>query len=77
MYIHTWSALIGGVITAALFIIIYQVYNKFFGGRGLRKLKRKNRELKRALSDKDKYIRKSLEELDREHRNRQEKKEQV
>ncbi len=76
MYIHFWSALFGAVVAAALFIIINQVYYRIFGGKELRKLKRENRELKKTVSEKDKYIRKSLEELDKELNNRQNKPEE-
>jgi len=75
MYIHFWSALFGAVITAALFIVVNQIYYKIFGGKELRKLRKENRELKRALNEKDKYIRKSLEELDKDMQIQQEKKE--
>jgi len=70
MYLHTWSALIGAVVTAALLIIFNRLYVSFFGGKEVRRLRKENRELKRAVAEKDKYIRKSLEELENNFRRR-------
>jgi len=70
MIIHTWSAVIGAVIASALWIIFNRLYYTIFGGKEMRRLKKERREMKKALEEKDKYIRKSLEELKNEARTR-------
>ncbi|GAF76101.1 unnamed protein product [marine sediment metagenome] len=70
MTIETWSVVIGAVIASALWIIFSRLYYSLFGGKEMRRLKKENREMKKALDEKDKYIRKSLEELKNEARTR-------
>lgn len=70
MIIHTWSAVIGAVVASALWIIFSRLYYSIFGGKEMRRLKKENREMKKTLDEKDKYIRKSLEELKNETRTR-------
>ncbi len=66
MYIDFWSMLFGAAAACVLFYFFNKIYFGLFGGKELRKLRKENREMKKALVEKDKYIRKSLEELDRE-----------
>ncbi|KPK90674.1 hypothetical protein AMJ80_08100 [bacterium SM23_31] len=68
MQIDTVSAVIGAVVASALWIIFNRLYYSIFGGKEVRRLKKENREMKKALDEKDKYIRKSLEELKNEAR---------
>jgi len=66
MQIDTLDVVIGAVIASALWIIFSRLYYGIFGGKEMRRLKKENREMKKALDEKDKYIRKSLEELKNE-----------
>ena len=77
MIIHTWSAVIGAVVASALWIIFSRLYYSIFGGKEMRRLKKENREMKKTLDEKDKYIRKSLEELKNETRTRSGNKEDI
>lgn len=70
MQIDTLDVVIGAVIASALWIIFSRLYYSIFGGKEMRRLKKENREMKKALDEKDKYIRKSLEELKNEARTR-------
>ena len=77
MIIHTWSAVIGAGVASAVWIIFSRLYYSIFGGKEMRRLKKENREMKKTLDEKDKYIRKSLEELKNETRTRSGNKEDI
>lgn len=60
------SFLFGLVIGLALMLVLGQAYAFLFGSRRLRELSGEVSNLRRAVAEKDRYIRKSLEALKRE-----------
>lgn len=73
MKIELLSFIFGVVITLAAVIIIEHIYGKIFGNRRLKQLQRETKRLKAIVQKKDELIRKSLQSIEDQEKNYEDK----